>query len=603
MQHNCSVAGKWFYSVFFLVSFTFGVSAFAGEKTEADYWKDLGLKFSDVEKSLTDQYCYQSEAYLQACANAVNQMLGYGSAPLAFIPEARRASEGYGAATASFGSAAIATPPKKTVTSTAAAIRALRQEREANQKSWTTLFKDTSANRIAFSDVWKWFRNQSFFTEFESPMVAEAKNGVLHILKDPHTSYLPKAYWDDMNKAGASNFVGIGAPLSKLESGGHTYALLASPFEGSPAEKAGLQSGDLVIQVNAESVVDKALDYVVSKIRGAEGTTVELTVRRGLQDLTVKIVRAKIVIKNLVAQLQGAAGDIGYLKLRSFVEYDASGKATPCAEMKTAIKDLTSRGAKSLVFDLRDNGGGLLTEAECISNLFLDLDWDEPITFTKELGGSNKVTKLPYLFPVAPITSLPLIVLIDEGSASASEIVAGALQDYHRAYLIGVRTFGKATVQNIKPAANAPKQYFKETIARFYLPSGRTNQIVSVLPDLERYSVPKPTADEMIAFREEDLYSALPPLSALWKQTRPGSVQKLETCLQSQGTAEKTFQASATPRLVDFQKLVAFDAAACVISEGLWDPKAKRPKFSDTLAEQGPPNISTFMLDTFLSSR
>ncbi len=564
-------------------------SAAWAKKTEDEHWKDIGLPFATAEKILNETECYASDLEFFACARAMNALASYETDSRIFVTEEYRKSDTeLGSAIQSFGPISMVKPKKSKAKSPSESIKQSRIEKAAIRKSWSDLYKDSKAPKIDFAEVLKYFSKQSYFAEKESAMVAAVVNAVMEVTKDPHTNLIPKAYWDESNTAGASDIVGIGAVLQKTEKGGTDYILVVRPVEDGPALKAGLKAGDLILKVDGQDVVGKSLDAVTEKIRGKEGVEVELEVERGTTTVTLKITRAKITIKNLTYKMVGPKKEVALIKLRSFVEYDSKGNPTSCPEVKAALKSVAASGAKSLVFDIRDNGGGLLSEADCISNAFLELKTGEATVLTKELGTAGRVTRLPTGTPEKVTSLLPMVLLINSGSASASEIMAGALQDYQRAFLVGERTFGKGSVQTLGRFGTGKLPiYEKKTVARFYMPSGRTNQIVGVSPDLEIYSVPNPTVDDKIAFREEDLYAALPAVGSAWKQPRASTVSKLETCVQKTGTAESDLAANASSAIpFDYQQAAAIDAAVCIVTEKLWAATDKRPTFpKDVITE------------------
>jgi len=332
--------------------------------------------------------------------------------------------------------------------------------------------------------------------------------------------------------------------------------LITQAMDGGPAAKAGVRAYDEVTHVDGVDISQMTLEKAIELVKGKEHTVVVLTIKRQDEVLEIEIARGKIVIENVQSKMIGFDElKLGYVKLGSFM------KPFGCEQVSTAVQDLTQSGAKGIVFDLRNNGGGYLSQSVCISDIFLETD--KTVLTTRSVDGvqilSNHTTKKERQ------SDVPLVVLMNASSASASEIVAGALQDYQRAFLVGERSFGKGSVQKIRSIA--PKLLMKETIARFYLPSGRTNQVVGVLPDFEAFSKPNPNEDEKFSVREEDLYGALLQKSDPWNQQRQEDISFVEYCLGEKGSADSRYQQGKKLfQVVDYQQMVAEDVLRCTVA-------------------------------------
>ncbi len=338
-----------------------------------------------------------------------------------------------------------------------------------------------------------------------------AANGFLQSM-DPHSGVLDRETWDNVRKeAQDSTFEGIGA---MLRGGGPQEVVVDSPLAGSPAVKAGLRAGDIIKKVDGSSIDNLALSEVVKRIRGRRDTIVTLEIRRPTDQstLTIPIKRGVIVQISVTSQL--VRGDqswpaslrglkIGVIKVNSFLYEDPS-KAT--AKMMRAEYNNLMRDAENhldgIILDLRGNPGGFLDEAVDVAGLFLPKGRVVVNTRSPGSGMESKKTKEE---PV--ITNTPVICLINAGSASASEIVASALQDHGVALVLGERSFGKASVQGIQPRGDV---LIKLTTQRYYAPRGYTVQVFGVRPDVE-------LSDELDntfppRFREEDMWKHLPQL-------------------------------------------------------------------------------------------
>lgn len=281
---------------------------------------------------------------------------------------------------------------------------------------------------------------------------------------DPYTEYIPAKAQESFRSMTTGEYGGIGSYI--MERNGNTY--ISEPYEGSPANLAGLRPGDRIIMIDADSTAGWNSSKVSDKLKGQQGTTVKVTVNRPwVKDsiLSFDIVRRKIQIPS-VPYRGIVKGDIGYISLSSFTDKSYN-------EVRDALQDLIkNKGAKSIVLDLRGNGGGLLESAVQILGLFLPKG--TPVLTTK---GKGALTEKTYKTTVAPVdTKIPLAVLIDGSTASSAEIVSGALQDLDRAVIVGNRSFGKGLVQSTRQLPY--DGMLKVTIAKYYIPSGRLIQAI-----------------------------------------------------------------------------------------------------------------------------
>ena len=287
------------------------------------------------------------------------------------------------------------------------------------------------------------------------------KTGIDAMLEslDPYTVYIPESDIEDYRFMTTGQYGGIGSLIRRKGD----YVVVAEPYEGFPAFKAGLLAGDLILSIDGHDVKGKNTGEISKLLKGQAKTDVNLVIDRYGEKMEKTLTRENIKIKDVPYYGELEKG-VGYIKLTSFTE-------TASKEVIKAFKELKEKNEiTSLVFDLRGNGGGLLNEAVNIVNIFIPRGTE--VVYTK---GKMKEWQQSYKALNAPIdTEIPLVVLVDEGSASASEIVSGALQDLDRAVVIGERTFGKGLVQQVKPLTY--NSQFKVTVAKYYIPSGRCIQ-------------------------------------------------------------------------------------------------------------------------------
>ena len=310
--------------------------------------------------------------------------------------------------------------------------------------------------------------NKEYVEEInQSESMDSAINGLLQSL-DPYSSYMSPEIFNEMQTETSGKFGGLGIEVS-MESG---VVKVISPIDDTPASRAGIKAGDYIVKINDTQVQGKSLSEAVDLMRGPVGSGIELTVRRRGEKkaLTFKIVREIIQIQSVKSEL--VEENIGYLRLTSFNEN--SGK-----QIKKKINEFENKKkVKSYILDLRNNPGGLLSQAIEISDFFLD---NGEIVSTK---GRKVSENRKWFAKKGDLTNgKTLLVLINYGSASASEIVAGALKDHKRAIILGENSYGKGSVQSIIPLKNDGA--IRLTVAKYYLPSGKSISEVGVSPDIE----------------------------------------------------------------------------------------------------------------------
>src|SRR3954449_12307539 len=321
-----------------------------------------------------------------------------------------------------------------------------------------------------FGDVFEKVRTDYVEPPTEAKLIEGAINGMLTSL-DPHSSYLSPNAFKEMQTQTRGEFGGLGIEVT-VEEG---VIKVVAPIDETPAARAGILANDIITQISGEPVQGLTLNQAVDKMRGPVNSSVKLTIQRKKEPLEVKLTRQTIRIRPVRAHTEG--GDIGYLRLTQFSEqtYDA---------LRTAIKSIAGEVGpdklKGYVLDLRNNPGGLLNQAILVSDAFLTRG--EIVSTrgrnaeeTQRFTAKGKVKDL--------VGGKPLVVLINGGSASASEIVAGALQDHKRATVLGTRSFGKGSVQSVIPLGD--RGALRLTTARYYTPSGRSIQAKGIEPDQE----------------------------------------------------------------------------------------------------------------------
>jgi carboxyl-terminal processing protease len=339
-----------------------------------------------------------------------------------------------------------------------------------------------------FGDVLERIRRDYVEPVDEKTLMENAINGMLAAL-DPHSSYMNPKVYRDMQVQTRGEFGGLGIEVT-MENG---IIKVVSPIDDTPAAKAGIQSGDLIFALDGEPVQGLTLQEAVEKMRGKVGTPIKLSLRRAsVKDpIDLTLTRETIKVKSVRFRLEG---DVGYIRVTSFTEQSTSG----VLDAVEKIKKEAGNKLKGYVLDLRNNPGGLLDQAISMSDAFMDKG---EIVSVKARKAEDVQRWNAKAGDVA--NGLPIVVLVNGGSASASEIVAGALQDHRRAIILGTRTFGKGSVQTIMQVTGGGA--IRLTTALYFTPSGRSIQKEGIKPDIEVEQAKVETIQPRSSFREENL--------------------------------------------------------------------------------------------------
>jgi carboxyl-terminal processing protease len=403
-----------------------------------------------------------------------------------------------------------------------------------------------------FGDVLEMTERQYVTKVDEKKLIQAALEGMLTSL-DPHSGYLAPEGFDDMQETTRGEYGGLGLEITSEDG----VVKVVSPMDGTPADKAGLKPGDYITAVNGQSVLGLPVSEAVKSMRGKPGEKVTLSIAREKTDpFDVTLVREVIKQKVVTSRLEG---DYGYVRLSTFNE-----KATD--EVVAAIKDLKAKNPKmkGLVFDLRRNPGGLLDQAVGVADIFLD--GGEVVS---QRGREAKDIERYNARPGDMLEGLPMVVIVDNGSASAAEIVAGALQDRKRAEVVGLTSFGKGSVQTVIPLRGGQDGAVKLTTARYYTPAGRSIQRTGIEPDLE-VAASREQA-ELIANRSFQ-YSEASLRNAL--DTEDGATRKAAHA-----------PAEAPPASFDEKKDFQLSRAIDVLKYGSVNATPKLPKPQPKMAE------------------
>jgi len=359
----------------------------------------------------------------------------------------------------------------------------------ALSNSYSETTKETYKQLSIFNEVFNRVKERYVEEVTDKELIEKALNGMLNAL-DPHSSFMSEDLFKEMQIDTAGAFGGLGIEIT-MEQG---FIKIISPIDDTPAQKAGVESGDFITHLDGQSVVGLSIREAVDIMRGEVGKPITITIVRGMKE------PFDIVLKRAIIKIQSVKhkviDDIGVLRVTTFNEQTTTG-------LKKIIKELESgeTDIKGYVLDLRNNPGGLLDESISVSDLFLEKG--EIVS----VRGRDKQDVQVYSAKKGDIIKgKPLVVLINQGSASASEIVAGALQDHNRAPILGITSFGKGSVQTIVPIDSGA---IRLTIAKYYTPSGDSIQAIGIEPDVVVPQAEIKVLNELFTFRESDYQDAL----------------------------------------------------------------------------------------------
>ena len=349
--------------------------------------------------------------------------------------------------------------------------------------------KETYRQLSIFNEVYNRVKDQYVEEVTDKELIEKALNGMLQAL-DPHSSYMNEEVYKEMQIDTSGSFGGLGIEITTDKS----FIKIVSPIDDTPAQKAGVQAGDYITHLDGTSVVDMTLKEAIDVMRGEVGEPITITIVRGTEKpFDIEIKRDIIKVQSVKHRV---INNVGVLRISTFNEQTTVG-------LKKSIEELEGSENPPIgyVLDLRNNPGGLLNESVTVTDVFL-----EKGEIVSIRGREKKDVQVFSAKKGDMINGKPLIILINEGSASASEIVAGALQDHDRAVIMGIKSFGKGSVQTIVPIDSGAVRL---TIAKYYTPSGDSIQAVGIIPDVEVPRAELNVIDSYFTFRESDYRDAL----------------------------------------------------------------------------------------------
>lgn len=413
-------------------------------KSVEQYWTETGIGSASLRDLIDDQTCASSERYFLACANAVMSVASRYNMQLQL---------------------------DGTLTSVQKESRIALSEKQLLEP-WKRYYSEHTevAQKISFTAIWETLAKKFISEKQKSLMVGLGLNGFISVFRDPHTYLMPIAYYRDVISKSDNKTSSLGIILGRAEN----HYFIRKIYPGAPAEKSGLRKGDWLVEIEGQPVSALLPGRVSEMMRGEVGRTVHLTVEREGAREKIDVTHEQSTMPTVSVRLLDGIKPVGLLTINKFSHLT-------CERTKEAVKVLMAQNIRGLLLDLRDNPGGQMEEAACVASLFV--------------GPDQKIFEIRYLNPArdsetvygpeAQLYKGPMAILINSGSASAAEIVAGALRDLNRAALVGERSFGKGSFQEGEVWEQNKKIALFETKGFYYLPSGRSPQAKGLEPDIK----------------------------------------------------------------------------------------------------------------------
>lgn len=555
------------------------LAAVGFSKTIKDQWIDTGLKFSDFALDITNSRCTISEKSFVACLEGLNAAVNYRrNGMLLVAQDAITDQKRYTKVGIQFGGLElvqiIETKPS-TLLSQKKIIEKQLIEARRLRDGLRSLYRQGPLLWPEFAEILQYIDAHvvSQIPNESGAIAGEAFNAKLEIEFDPHTILAPKPQFVPSNdtKTQVTDVVGVGIIAEKIGD----IILVKAVKVDSPASKAGILQDDVLLKINSVDLSGMELESVATLIQGPDGSTVLLTIQRDGEEFTTEVVRRKVTYSSSEVRLIPLGSGVTqalYLRLKDFrsdkippVQDDAPGCKLIVQKIKGILQEAGSPQISEVILDLRGNPGGYTTEAVCIAGLFLKKN--SLVAYLKPFYGMTQEIRTHEEFKLWP-ENLKAVVMVDGRSASASELVASALQDHQKAYVVGTRTFGKGSFQEVKSWSRNPRIQMSLTKGLYYRVAQHTSvQLQGVTPDIEVSKSPNPSQYEEFYAREDMLYAEpIDPKLPLWIQPAAEEITKVKTCVDSQGTAAKKHaQSKIDPSInLDYHLNYALDVSLCV---------------------------------------
>ena len=539
-------------------------SAWSDDEGATSPWRDTGIDLSFLREQVDNRNCSRSDRSFLSCIGAVQWVLDVHGGDLHLVPFADLTGRsGSARVVKRFGAAAAVEDLELRVRSDGNALKAIRA-RTHRILRWRDRLDPGIRTGVDFSAIRRWLEADIIDTAREATFAAAAIDGYLGV-GDAHARITPASAVRGASNGqrganprgsnGALVYSGIGAGVQPMADA----AMITSVLRGGPAAKAGLRAHDFVLAVDGRSVTGLSGEALVERLRGRSGTQVALALKRQDETFEVSIRRDAVTVKNVVSSAFIDRGwQFAYLKIDSFLRPDT------CQDVRRELDKQLKPTLNGLILDLRNNSGGLIDEAVCVADLFLPEG--EAVLEVRNVSDGEKTE--PVRTREKPRALAPLVTLVNATTGSASEVLAGALQDHGRSLFVGELTFGKGTVQTVRPWKGSRSIMEFYTAARYYRPSGIGVQLIGIEPDIEVFERPGPAPQDRIVLRERDLFpTALPREPEVWKHPNPSLAQEIRACTTETGLALHRMRPDAEmSRSQDYPLAVAQDALVCSLT-------------------------------------
>lgn len=532
-------------------------------------WRGSGLTLDFFDQRVTDQVCAKDRLTLLSCIGSIQRILDLAGRDLYLVPAGRSGqAQGKVRRIARFGAAAVVEDQSLRVRSEGnaqAVVRALARR----LADWREALQDPKAQAIDFNALANWVKREVVEPERQEEYAAAAISGYLAVA-DAHANLLPARELSGTGGARPARrsereqglalegpvYTGIGAAVQPLVDA----ALVTSILRGAPAAQAGLRVDDFILEIDGASTAGLSTEALVSRLRGVRGSRVNLRVKRQDRVLDLSVTRDSVAVANVVSQTLNDRGwQLAYLKIDSFLPPNT------CRDFTRELERQLKPTLNGILLDLRDNAGGLIDQAVCIADLFLDED--QLVLEARNLEDPSKSESVRTRRPAR--ARMPMVTLVNARTGSASEVLAGALQDHGRSLVVGELTFGKGTVQTLRPWRGSRAVLELYTASRYYRPSGVGVQLKGIEPDILALDQPGTPEPDRVVLREGDLFpTALPQEPEAWHHPNTELVQGLRRCARGQGLAEhRLAREGKEGRAGDYQLAVGQDALVCSLTE------------------------------------
>ncbi len=538
-------------------------------------WQGSGLDLSFFDQRVSSAACRKDDLALLSCLGSIQRVLDLAGRDLYLVPAAAL-GQGPGSKrlVARFGAAAVVEDQALRVRSEGNALEVVRALAR-RLADWRGAIQHDQHRGVDFDALADWVKREVIASGRREAFAAAAISGYLAVA-DAHANLLPapesdgtsgarrgrkaegKTQGDQGLAAQGPVYTGIGAAVQPMVDA----ALVTSLLRGAPAADAGLRVDDFILAIDGESTAGLSVEALVTQLRGSRGSQVELRVKRQDRVLTIAVTRDAVKVANVVSQsLNDRGWQLAYIKIDSFLPSDT------CRDFTRELERQLKPTLNGILLDLRDNGGGLIDQAVCIADLFLGAD--RVVLEVRDLEDPSRSKAISTRR--AARTLAPLVTLVNARTGSASEVLAGALQDHGRSLVVGELTFGKGTVQTVRPWGGSRSVAELYTASRYDRPSGVGVQLKGIEPDIEALEQPGPPDPDRVVLREGDLFpTALPQEPEVWQHPNPGLAQRLRRCTRGKGLAEhRLARDKKDGRAGDYPLAVAQDALVCRLTERL----------------------------------